>query len=189
VAATSGTVLPVLDTARLLIRPLADSDREACRSALALHDEATFGRWFTWAVAAPAALAALHQPPYGERAIILGATGELIGLVGLVPLLGPFAQLEGSPAGGPSTPELGLYWALSQEHRGHGYATEAAAAVSRALFTVLNPKRLVAATEHANVASQAVMRRLGMRMLANPHPEPAWLQVAGVLDSATDHQL
>jgi RimJ/RimL family protein N-acetyltransferase len=154
-----------------------------------LHDEATFRRWFTWAVAAPAALAALHQPPYGERAIILGATGELIGLVGLVPLLGPFAQLEGSPAGGPSTPELGLYWALSPERRGNGYATEAAGALCRALFTALNPKRLIAATEHANIASQAVMRRLGMRMHTNAHPEPAWLQIVGVLDSARCQQL
>jgi hypothetical protein len=48
----------------------------------------------------------------------------------------------------------------------------------------VNAKRLIATTEHANVASQAVMRRLGMRLLMNPHPEPSWLQVVGVLDSA-----
>ena len=108
----------------------------------------------------------------------------MVGLVGLVPLLGPFSQLEGSPPGGPSTPELGLYWALSPESRGNGYATEAAAALCRALFSELNPRRLLATTEHTNTDSQAVMRRLGMRMLTNPHPEPAWLQVVGVLDSA-----
>jgi len=43
---------------------------------------------------------------------------------------------------------------------------------------------LIATTEHANADSQAVMRRLGMRMLTNRHPEPAWLQVVGVLDTA-----
>jgi hypothetical protein len=38
-------------------------------------------------------------------------------------------------------------------------------------------------TEHANAASQAVMRRLGMTLRTNPHAEPAWLQVVGVLDA------
>ena len=42
--------------------------------------------------------------------------------------------------------------------------------------------RLIATTEHANSSSQAVMRRLGMRILENPHPEPAWLQTVGILD-------
>jgi [ribosomal protein S5]-alanine N-acetyltransferase len=179
----TGTGLRVVRTPRLVIRPLTDADGPACRAVLAVPDDA-FRRWFTWAVAAPEALAELHQPPYGERAVMLAATSELIGLVGLVPLLGPFSQLDGSPPGGRSTPELGLYWALAPERRGHGYATEAAAALCRELFSALNPSRLIAATAHANIASQAVMRRLGMRMLTNPHPEPAWLQVVGVLDSA-----
>lgn len=180
----NGTGLPVIRTPRLVIRPLADPDETACRSVLAVPDEDAFRRWFTWAVAAPGALADLHQPPYGERAVVLAATGELVGLVGLVPSLGPFAQLDGAPPGGVWTPELGLYWALAPAHRGHGYATEAAAALCRALFATLNPKRLIAMTEETNGPSQAVMRRLGMRMLANPHDEPAWLQVVGVLDSA-----
>jgi len=177
-------LLPILSTPRLAIRPLTDADRHACRTVLVPTDEEAFRRWFAWAVGAPAVLSDLHQPPYGERAVVLTSTSEVIGLVGLVPLLGPFAQLEGSPPGGAWTPELGLYWALSPECRGHGYATEAAAELCRALFRELNPWRLLATTEHTNIASQAVMRRLGMRMLANPHPEPAWLQVVGVLDAA-----
>ena len=177
-------MLPILSTPRLAIRPLSDADRHACRSVLVPPDENAFRRWFTWAVAAPAVLADLHQPPYGERAVVLASTSEVIGLVGLVPLLGPFSQLDGSPPGGTWTPELGLYWALAPESRGQGYATEAAAALCRALFRELNPRRLLATTEHTNVASQAVMRRLGMRIVTNPHPEPGWLQVVGILDSA-----
>ena len=183
-AGSSGTALPPIRTPRLVIRPLGDDDRDASRAVLDPADDAAFRRWFTWAVAAPPALADLLQPPFGERAVMLAESDELIGLVGLVPSLGPFAQLEGAPAGGPWTLEPGLYWALAPGHRGHGYATEAAAALCRELFAVLNPRRLIAMTEHANVASQAVMRRLGMRMLENPQPEPAWLQVVGVLDSA-----
>jgi RimJ/RimL family protein N-acetyltransferase len=182
--AANGTALPVLSTPRLVIRPLGDTDEDACRSVLAVPDEDGFRRWLTWAVAAPAALADLHQPPYGERAVVLAATAELVGLVGLVPALGPFDQLDGAPPGGPWTPELGLYWALAPAHRGHGYATEAAAELCRALFAALHPKRLIAMTEGTNDASQAVMRRLGMRLLANPHPEPSWLQVVGVLGAA-----
>jgi RimJ/RimL family protein N-acetyltransferase len=181
---TGGTALPLLHTARLEIRPLCEADAPACRSVLEPGDEAAFARWLTWAVAAPAALADLCQPPYGERGVVLAASGELVGLVGLVPALGPFAQLEdGAPPGGPYTPELGLYWAVAPAHRGHGYATEAAAALCAALFTVVRARRLVATTEHDNAASLAVMRRLGMRLLANPHADPAWLQVAGVLDA------
>jgi RimJ/RimL family protein N-acetyltransferase len=180
---TSGSSLPILRTPRLVVRPLADADRERCRAVLAPADDDAFARWFTWAVAAPAVLADLLQPPYGERAIVLAERDELIGLTGLVPSLGPFAQLAGAPAGGPWSAELGLYWALSPGHRGRGYATEAVAALSRALFATLHARRLIAMTEHSNVASQAVMRRLGMTLLANPHAEPAWLQVVGVLDA------
>jgi RimJ/RimL family protein N-acetyltransferase len=184
----TGTAMPELRTARLAIRPLVATDAPACRDALGVSDDAAFERWLTWAVAAPAALADLHQPPFGERAVVHLATGDVVGLVGLVPALGPFAQLDGAPPGGPWTPELGLYWALAPEHRGRGYATEAGAELARYLFASLTPARLVATTEHANAASQAVMRRLGMRILENPHPEPAWLQVVGVLERAAGRE-
>jgi ribosomal-protein-alanine N-acetyltransferase len=178
----TGTAMPELRTARLAIRPLVAADALACRGALEATDEAAFERWLSWAVAAPAALADLHQPPFGERAIVLAATGEVVGLVGLVPSLGPFAQLDGAAPGGPWTLEPGLYWALAPEHRGRGYATEAAGELIRHLFAALHPARLVATTERTNAASQAVMRRLGMRLLENPHPEPPWFQVVGILE-------
>ena len=172
-----------------MIRPLAASDEAACRRVLVPGDEDAFTHWLGWAVAAPAALAELQQPPYGERGVVLAQTGELIGLVGLVPSLGPFAQLEGGPPGERWTPELGLYWAIAPAHRRQGYATEAAAAFTRALFATLNAKRLIATTERGNPASLAVMRRLGMRVLENPHREPSWLQVAGVLDAPSHESM
>jgi hypothetical protein len=134
-----GTALPVLRTPRLVIQPLTHADGPACRAVLPALDDDAFRRWFTWAVAAPAALADLRQPPYGERAAFLAETDELVGLVGLVPSLGPFSQLDGDAAGAPWTAELGLYWALSPEHRGCGYATEAAGALCEALFAALTP--------------------------------------------------
>ena len=183
--AANGTALPVLRTPRLVIRPLGDADEDGLPiGARRARRRRRSGAGSPGPWRPQAALADLHQPPYGERAVVLAATGELVGLVGLVPAVGPFDQLDGSPPGGPWTPEFGLYWALAPAHRGNGYATEAAAALCRALFAALHPKRLIAMTERSNTASQAVMRRLGMTMRANHHDEPEWLQVVGVLDSA-----
>jgi len=44
--------------------------------------------------------------------------------------------------------------------------------------------RLIATTTFDNVASIGVMRKLGMRIESNPRPEPAWLQIVGVLPAA-----
>lgn len=57
--------------------------------------------------------------------------------------------------GAVGQPELG--WTLREEHRGHGYATEAAAAV-RDWYAAA---RLVSLIPPDNAPSQAVARRLG----------------------------
>lgn len=141
--------------------------------------------WLEWTVAGYDQLEALTSPPYGERAIQLRG-GPVVGLVGLVPSLGPFGRLPGF-GGDPSTrtllrPEVGLYWAVDPQHRGNGYATEAARALVDWAFGHLELARIVAMTTHDNAASQAVMRRLGMRIERNPDPEPAWFQVVGWLE-------
>ncbi len=76
-----------------------------------------------------------------------------------------------------------MYWMLDPAHRGNGYATEAAAALIAYGFGEMRLQRIVATTEHANTASQAVMSRLGMRLDRNPEPEPPWFQVVGILDA------
>jgi len=50
-------------------------------------------------------------------------------------------------------------------------------------FAELRLKRIIATTAHDNLASQAVMRKLGMRLACNPLPDPPWLQVVGVLEN------
>ena len=47
-------------------------------------------------------------------------------------------------------------------------------------FHRLRVIRIIATTEYENEASQAVMRKLGMRVYRNPQPTPFWMQLAGI---------
>lgn len=186
-----------LHTERLLIRPFSLDDLDAIHPIL----NAAFGEqpraerrdWLAWTVMNYTALARLYQPPFGDRAIVLRAANTLIGAVGFVPSYGPFDLLRGFGEGAPApstglhTHEMGLFWALGEPFRGHGYATEAARAMVEHAFDVLRLKRVVATTEHDNAPSVAVMRRLGMTILRNPSPTPEWFQTIGVLANPALH--
>jgi RimJ/RimL family protein N-acetyltransferase len=138
---------------------------------------------FEYAVAADAGHALLHQPPYGDRAIVRRDGGQLIGAIGFAPCLMPFGQLPSFDPTTLFTSEVGLFWALYPEHWGRGYATEAAAALVAYGFRELRLRRIVATTEHDNTRSINVMRRLGMRLERNERAEPAWFQTVGILDN------
>ncbi|MEP6695022.1 MAG: GNAT family protein, partial [Chloroflexota bacterium] len=157
-----------LETDRLVIRAFAPGDVDTYARLL----DAAFGAdsygsadtkhvIFEYQVAADAGLALLHQPPYGDRAIALRSTGEMIGSVGFAPCLMPFGQLPSFEPSTRYTSEIGLFWALFPEHQHHGYATEAAAAMVAYAFDELRLRRIVATTEHDNARSIKVMRRLG----------------------------
>ena len=180
-----------LDTARLSIRPLTMDDLDTLHTIL----NACFGDspieerrdWLNWTVRNYVALTNLHQPLYGERAITLKDSGELIGAVGLVPAFGPFQRLasfrkNGEPEEPFNQPEFGLFWAIAPSQRRMGYAAEAAQAMIDFMFIDMNIRRIVATTEFENEGSQAVMLKLGMTLEQNPTPgEPFWFQVVGTL--------
>ncbi len=188
------TAMPDLATERLVVRPFAEHDLPEALTVLGVVPSDAAGvertrRFLRWAELNHVVLADLHQPPYGDRAIVLRETGRVVGAVGFVPSLAPFRQLPSfGPDGAASptrllTPEIGLYWAVAPAERRRGIATEAATALVRFAFEHLRVLRLVATTEHENHASIGVMRRLGMRIERNPHADPEWLQVVGVLDN------
>ncbi len=186
--------VPVLETPRLRVREFDPGDLDAVHRLLDvdLGPEGALSRderrdWLTWTVLGYRQLAQLHQPPYGDRAIVLRETGELVGACGYAPVLDALGQIPSLRGGGPERPgltsaEVGLYWALAPAHRGRGYATEAARALVDHGFARLRLARIVATTTFDNAASAAVMRRLGMRIERNPLPTPPWLQLVGVLD-------
>jgi RimJ/RimL family protein N-acetyltransferase len=146
-------------------------------------------RWLEWTILGHEQFASLHQPPYGERAVVLKLAGRLIGACGFVPCLDRFEQLpsfSASPATSPvafATAEVGLYYAISPTYRRQGYATEAARAMLDYAFRELNLKRVVATTTYDNAASIGVMRKLGMRIERNPFPDPPWLQIVGIREN------
>lgn len=191
--------MPPLDTPRLIIRPFVMDDLPALHQLLDVElADADFGsdaaaglqeraEWLQWTVLNYEQLARLHQPPYGDRAIVLKATGRLIGAGGFVPSVGPFGQLPALAAAGAApraalfTPEFGLFYAVSPACQRQGYAAEAARRLIDYAFQQLHVERVVATTTHDNAASIGVMRKLGMTIERNPLPDPSWFQVAGIL--------
>ena len=169
--------IPPIETERLVIRELGAGD------AAAVARLGQFGeRWLQWTELSYEQLAGLMQPPYGDRAVVLRATGQVVGLAGLVPSLGPFGLLPSWPGSGDRlTPEVGLFYAVDEQHRRQGIAAEAAAALVGYALGELHLARVVATTERTNLASMGVMRRLGMTLDENPGTEPPWFQVVGVL--------
>jgi len=194
------TRMPPLETARLLIRPFVMADLDALHQIVDVElGEADFGtegaqslderrEWLEWAVLNYAQLAKMYQPPYGDRAIVLKQTGQLIGSIGYVPCLMPFGQLPAFATGLDeatkrlATCELGLYYALAPAHQRQGYTSEAATAMVEYAFQSLGLRRVVATTTHDNAGSIGVMRKLGMQIERNPFPDPPWMQVVGFIE-------
>ena len=193
-------LMPTLETPRLVIRPfcmddlhpvhrLLDADlREVDLGTVGAQTLPERAEWLQWTILSYTQLAKLYQPPYGERAIVHKHMQRLIGACGFVPCLDAFEQFSAlSPAPRPSrhwrtTPEVGLFYAITPALRGQGYATEAAQALVDYAFQHLRLKRIIATTTYDNAASIGVMRKLGMRIERNPGPEPPWLQIVGVLE-------
>ena len=187
----------ILETSRLIVRPFSLDDLHAIHRILDL----TFGdgskisdehalnercEWLEWSRLSAEWLPKMFQPPYGDRAVVLKRTDEVIGAAGFVPCFDVFEQIPGLGCGGLSSAyrvaEFGLFWAIDPLHQRRGYATEAAQALIDFAFQQLQVKRLIATTEYDNAASTGVMRKLGMRIERNPFPDPPWLQVVGILE-------
>lgn len=191
----------VLETNRLVIRAFIPDDLPVIHRILdqtfgdgsQVEDQAALQErqsWLQWSILSQEWLPRLYQPPYGDRAIVLKRTGEVIGSAGYVPLLMPFDQVPelrtSTPSSPYNTPEIGLFWAVDPGHQRQGYAAEAAQALVEHAFRQMGLKRIVATTEYSNIASQGVMGKIGMTITRNPLPDPPWLQVVGVLENPGD---
>ena len=89
---------------------------------------------------------------FGIGVIERKVDGRVIGMAGLGYV----------PDGLPEEGEVEIGWRLASDAWGHGYATEAAQAWLVEGFRTLAPSEIVAFTARTNLASQSVMRRIGM---------------------------
>ncbi|MHB8598398.1 MAG: GNAT family N-acetyltransferase [Ktedonobacteraceae bacterium] len=194
--------IPLLETERLIIRPFIIDDLDVIHQLLDIDlmtaDFGTEGattryereQWLQWTISSYEELAKLYQPPYGDRAIVLKQTQQVIGSCGFVPSFGPFGQLPSFSTNGQdagvhlNSPEFGLFYALSPTCQRQGYTTEAVRVLIHYAFTQLNLQRIVATTTYDNEASIGVMRKVGMRIEKNPFPDPHWFQVVGILENS-----
>jgi len=94
-------------------------------------------------------IASYRRHGFGMYVMELKSTGEPVGMAGLVKR--------------DSLEDVDIGYALLERHWGQGYALEAAAAVLAHALKVLELPRVVAITEPANEASQALLRKLGLR--------------------------
>ncbi|MFP5282948.1 MAG: GNAT family N-acetyltransferase [Actinomycetes bacterium] len=101
--------------------------------------------------------AGLAAHGFGLWAVEERASGTFVGFVGLTRQTFP----------SPFTPAVEVGWRLARAVWGRGYATEGARAALAAGFTAYGLSEIVSMTATTNLASQAVMRRLGM------HRDPA----------------
>ena len=188
--------IPILESERLRIRPFLKIDVEPLhrlkvnvgwvnphitKTQQFILDE----QWLNWAILNTEQLARLGQPPYGDRAVVLKENSHFIGSVGLVPCLDVYGQLPclGGQQNCLATPEVGLLWIIDPAYQNKGYATEAAQSLIDYAFGSMRLQRLIATTEHDNLASQAVMHKLGMTVERNPFADPPWLQAVGILEN------
>ncbi|HUZ14166.1 MAG TPA: GNAT family N-acetyltransferase [Caulobacteraceae bacterium] len=145
-----------LRTLRTVVRPWREADREPLAAMFAdpvvMHDhpapltraesDARFDRY----------AGAYRRLGFGRMALER-ADGKFLGLVGVMPIH------ETHAAAGAGV-EIG--WRMIADAWGHGYASEAAAAVLDDGFTRCGFAEVLSYTSPTNLRSQAVMRRLGM---------------------------
>ena len=146
---------PVIETARLMLRPWRASDIAANTAMLSDPDTARFitpdhqpitSELKGWRNAAViAGHWALHG--FGMFAVEEKSSGRYIGRVG--------------PYYPPEWPGFEVGWGIAKECRGQGYAVEAARAAIDWVFASFTVERIIHCIDPVNFASQAVARRLG----------------------------
>ena len=145
--------IPTLETARLRLTALTERHFDDYAAMLAdpastryIGDGQPLDRTNAWRSLAML-LGHWQLRGYGMWALELQASGEFIGRAGLF-------QPEGWP-------DLELGWMLKPEHRHHGYATEAGAAVLDFAWNRLHAPRVISLVRVGNEASDRVAERLG----------------------------
>lgn len=146
-----------LRTARTLLRPWRESDREPW---YAMSADPRVMEFFpsTYTRERADETFARFRDGLAER----GYGWWALEIPGVMPFAGTVA-IAHVPADVPCAPAVEVGWRLAVAAWGHGFATEAAAEALRFGFATLEIDEIVAFTAAINVRSRRVMERLGMR--------------------------
>lgn len=145
-------------TRRLTLRPGTQDDVEATWEFRRLPD---VSRWQSRAhTTLEAYRSEFLDPDSLAKTGIIELDGRVIGDL-MLDVQDAWGQAEVADAARSTQGELG--WALHPRYTGHGYATEAVAALIDVAFHELGLRRVTAESFAANEASWRLMERLGMR--------------------------
>lgn len=163
----------ICETTRLILRQFTIDDLEPLA---AMHSDPEVARYIG-GVKTPEEsrqrllewLAQYQQYGFSKWAVVLRASGQLIGRCGL----SPREIVEGAS-------EVELGWTFARSHWGNGYATEAAAAAMEHSFRRLGLLRLISLIRPGNFASMRVAERLRMKYarIVEWNDAPAHMYVA-----------
>ncbi len=145
---------PTLHTARLRLRPFAETDADAL---FALHSSAYVLRYWDASPWRDRARAARFIEACRQMAD--EGTGARLAMVGVSD--GAFIGWCGLTRWNPTYRSASLGYCLTDAAWGHGFATEAARAVLRWAFETLDLNRVQAETDTRNIASARVLEKLG----------------------------
>ncbi|MCI0448290.1 MAG: GNAT family N-acetyltransferase [Chlorobi bacterium] len=144
-------------------------------------------KWLEWTLQSYEQNRMLLNPPYGNNAIVLKDSLQLIGACGFTPILAPLGLIPyyrysaGVVDEEYNYPEVGIFFAISPHYQCRGFAYEASKALIELGFKKLKIKRIVGITNLYNNPSIAVLKRLGMRI--ETLPSHKWMQVVGFLEN------
>lgn len=146
-----------IETRRLLLRRWRPDDAESLQDVLAESREA-LERWTPWVLSGTASPDDLREKLRGYAAAFAGGTEWRYAILSREDscILGGVSL---HPRVGPETIEIG-YW-IATSATGHGYATEAAAALTAEAFRMPGIERVEIRCVPANAASMRVPQRLG----------------------------
>ena len=187
-----------ISTERLIIREFRPTDLGEIYRILdvelkfidSLHQDSSIGqrkKWLDWTIQGYEQNRMLLNPPYGDHAIVLKDSLQLIGTCGFVPVLAPlglvpyYRYIADAKESEQNYPEVGVFFAISSHYQCRGFAYEAAKALIDHGFAKLKLSRIVGITHLYNNPSMAVLKRLGMKIETLPGHK--WMQVVGILEN------
>jgi RimJ/RimL family protein N-acetyltransferase len=163
----------IVDTQRLLLRPLQASDAEPLLeihqdpevAKYVLYGTPTGGITHAWRVIAMM-IGHWYLRGYGQWAVVEKTNGDVIGRVGLW-----------NPEGWPGI-ELG--WIIRRTRWGNGFATEAASAALNWAWENVTTDHIISIIQPDNVASIRVAEKIGERLERNDVMEGTNVHVYGI---------